>query len=434
MLYYSTNKTAPAVSLEQAIKNGIAPDGGLYMPEDMTAIPTAFFKNINEMTLPEIAYIVAVTLFRDEMSAEELKDIVFDSLNFDIPLVKVSENIHALELNHGPTNSFKDVGTRFMARMLRHYTADDRHPTDILVATSGETGCATIDAFRDMPNVRIHILTPRYSVGKTHELLNGATKSDVHIIEVNGNYDKCYSLIKQALNDNELRKSLQLTTSNTINIAAFLPQTFYYFYAYAQLLNRGVDCSGLTFAVPSGNIGNLVSGIIAKRIGLPVKRFIAINNSNDVFTDYLRTGKFTPRHAVTTVATALDIGDPSNFARISSMFNGSHSDITDIVTGMKFSDDEIAAAIKDLYAATGYIADPCGASGYHALTQLMNEGENGIFLETANPPRYAEYIEPIINRVILGKNNLPSPKQEYAHKTIKIPPTLTALKKYLLSI
>ncbi len=435
MLYYSTNKIAPKVTLETAITRGIAPDGGLYMPDSLTVIPSAFFKNIDEMSLPEIAYIVASILFRDEMNAEEIKNIVFDSLNFDIPLVNIRDNIFSLELNHGPSRSFKDVGTRFMARLMEHYLSRGTvaTPVNLLIATSGDTGLATINAFSNITGVNIHILTPRMSGSLSKEDLMELAAENVHVIEVNGNYDACYSIIKQALREPEL-SHLNLTTANTINIGAFLPQTFYYFYAYAQLLAKGVDCNNLVFAVPSGNIGNLVSGLIAKKTGLPVKRFIAINNTNDVFTDYLKTGVFHPRNAVPTMATTLDVGDPSNFARISTLFNGSHSEITDTVTGAKFSDVEISQAIKELYQTTGYIATPCGASGYKALTLNLGAGETGIFLETSHPAKFASSIEPIIGKVIYDSHKNLSPRSGSGNKIIKIPPTLSALKKYLLTL
>lgn len=408
MLYYSTNLTAPRVSLWQAIQNGIAPDGGLYMPETLKNIPTAFFRNINEMTLPEIAYIVAMTLFGGEMSAESLKNIVYSTLDFDIPLVKVADNIYSLELYHGPTESFKDVGTRFMAGLMKHYSAGKKRPVDILVATTGETGRATVDAFGDIPNARIHIVAPRGGFSRAYEApCRDNVRAKVDVIEVGGNYDSCYSLVKQALNDETLRSELQLTTSNTINIAAFLPQTFYYFYAYAQLMKNGIDCTGLTFAVPSGNIGNLVAGIISKRTGLPVKRFLA---------------------------TGLDVGDPVNYERISNLFNVPDCNADDNILYMKLSDSEITQAIGELYRDTGYIAEPCGASGYRALKQNLNPGETGVFLETTSPARQAAFIEPIVNKVIFDKYRHDRPSDCNYCKPVKIPPTLSALRKHLLSI
>ena len=296
MRYYSTNKKSPVVSLAEAVVKGLAPDKGLYMPERIIELPTAFFNNIGNLSLQEISYVVANTLFGEDVPSSDLKDIVYDALNFDIPLVKVADNKYSLELFHGPTLAFKDVGARFMARLLGYFNAqsDDKRPVNVLVATSGDTGSAVANGFLGVEGVRVFVLYPSGKVSKIQESQFTTLGKNIFAIEVDGTFDDCQALVKSAFLDDELNNRHKLTSANSINIARFMPQMFYYFYAYAQLAKQGADLSNVVIAVPSGNFGNITSGLIGKRMGLPVKRFIAANNRNDVFFNYCQSRRYKP--------------------------------------------------------------------------------------------------------------------------------------------
>lgn len=398
MIYYSTNNPNLEVSLQEAVVKGLAADRGLFMPERIPSLPKAFFNNIGNMSLQEISFIVANTLFGKDVESEVLKDIVYDALNFDIPLKHVTGNMYSLELFHGPTLAFKDVGARFMARLLGYFNSksNDKSMVNVLVATSGDTGSAVANGFLGVPGVRVFVLYPQGKVSRIQESQFTTLGKNITAIEVNGTFDDCQALVKNAFMDKELNQRMKLTSANSINVARFLPQMFYYFYAYAQIAKRGQKLDNIVVAVPSGNFGNICSALIGKAMGLPIKRFIAANNSNDVFYQYLQTGKYEPRKSIQTIANAMDVGDPSNFARIYDLYEGDHKRVTSLISGATYQDDQIREAMKQCYADNGYILDPHGACGYRALSEQLQEEECGVFCETAHPAKFKETVEATI--------------------------------------
>ena len=361
MKYYSTNHNTQPVTLEEAVTTGLAPDRGLYMPEQIKQLPESFFQNIQDMTFRQIACSVAENLFGEDIDHDDLQNIVCDTLSFDCPVVNISENIWSLELFHGPTLAFKDVGARFMARTLAYFANKDirrKKETDgengrsrnvnVLVATSGDTGSAVANGFLNVDGVHVFVLYPKGKVSPIQECQFTTLGHNITALEVDGTFDDCQSLVKEAFADNELNEALRLTSANSINVARFLPQSFYYFNAYARMKEKGL-ADNLVICVPSGNFGNITAGLLAQRMGLPVKRFIAANNANDVFLQYLKTGVYTPCPSIMTVANAMDVGAPSNFARIIDIFNNSHDEICKTISGCAYSDDEITHAITECY-------------------------------------------------------------------------------------
>ena len=401
MHYYSTNQQAPLASLEEAVVRGLATDKGLYMPERIKELPKEFFDGIAEMTFQEIAYQVADAFFGEDIPAEELKRIVYDTLAFDAPVVHVDGNIHSLELYHGPTLAFKDVGARFMARLLGYFngqrsTVDGQQKTvNVLVATSGDTGSAVANGFLGVEGIHVYVLYPKGKVSAIQECQFTTLGQNITALEVDGVFDDCQRLVKSAFMDAELNAHMRLTSANSINVARFLPQAFYYFYAYAQMKRQGKE-GELVICVPSGNFGNICAGLFAHRMGLPIKRFIAANNSNDIFYQYLLTGEYLPRPSVQTIANAMDVGDPSNFARILDLYGHSHAEISGLISGAAYSDEQIAETLKDTYRRTGYLLDPHGACGYRALREGLQPTEQGVFLETAHPAKFRDTVEGII--------------------------------------
>ncbi|WP_295728485.1 threonine synthase [uncultured Muribaculum sp.] len=434
MMYYSTNHSSPDVTLHEAIIHGLAPDRGLYMPERIPAIPKPFFRHISEMTLHEIAYVVANTLFGDEMDSEELRNIVADTLSFDIPLRKVDEHRYVLELFHGPTLAFKDVGARFMAHMLAHFHRKDNSDGDVnvLVATSGDTGSAVANGFLGVPGVKVFVLYPHDKVSPMQEAQFTTLGSNITAIEVDGTFDDCQTLVKSAFTDEELNAAMHLTSANSINVARFLPQMFYYYHAYARMIQEGADPDRIVVAVPSGNFGNLCSALIAKRMGLPIKRFIAANNRNDVFLRYLRTGEYTPSASITTIANAMDVGAPSNFARILDLYSNDHAAIKADISGCSYTDDEIRDTMREVYAATGYTLDPHGATACRALGEQLQPGEKGVFLETAHPAKFKETVEEAIGTRVQVPQRLAA-FMRGEKSTVRLSKQFPALKKFLLS-
>ena len=402
MKYYSTNKKAPSVSLEEAVIKGLAPDNGLYMPSSIPQLPEAFFHNIDSMSLQDIAFVVAQAFFGGDVDSMKLQTIVNETLSFDIPLVKVTDRIYSLELFHGPTAAFKDVGARFMARLLGYFISNNNKQrlVNVLVATSGDTGSAVANGFLNVPGIRVFVLYPKGKVSEIQEKQFTTLGHNIVPIEVEGTFDDCQRLVKEAFLDEELNEKMFLTSANSINVARFLPQSFYYFYAYAQYLKAG-NTDQPVFCVPSGNFGNLTAGLFAKRMGLPVKRFIAANNSNDIFLEYLNTGKFKPRSSVQTIANAMDVGNPSNFARILDLYGHSHEAICKDISGVSYSDEQIAHTLASTFEMENYLLDPHGACGYQALSDLLEPGEKGIFLETAHPAKFKDTVEPIIGEGIV---------------------------------
>lgn len=433
MKYYSTNHQSDKVSLSEAVVRGLAPDRGLYMPEKIPTIPAAFFKHIGEMTLEEISYVVANTLFGEDIDSSILKKIVSETLNFNIPLKKVDDNKYSLELFHGPTLAFKDVGARFMARLLGYFNSQEgSEEVNVLVATSGDTGSAVANGFLNVPGVNVYVLYPHGKVSRIQEAQFTTLGANITAIEVDGTFDDCQALVKSAFMDAELNEAMKLTSANSINVARFLPQMFYYFHAYAQLVASGVKGNEVVVAVPSGNFGNICSALIGKRMGLPIKRFIAANNRNDVFYQYLQTGQYTPRKSVATIANAMDVGDPSNFARILDLYGNSHANILSDISGCTYTDEQIAETINATLKENGYQLDPHGAVAYRALCEYLAPGETGIFLETAHPAKFKETVENITGTEIGIPDKL-SAFMKGEKRSVRMSAQFPAFKKYLLS-
>lgn len=398
MNYYSTNGKAPIASLEKAVVKGLAEDRGLYMPEKIKQLPKAFFDTIETKTFQEIAYTVADAFFGEDVDADSLKKIVYDTLAFDCPIVEVKENIYSLELFHGPTLAFKDVGARFMARLLQYFNREAS--INVLVATSGDTGSAVANGFLGVEGIHVYVLYPKGKVSPIQECQFTTLGQNITAIEVDGVFDDCQALVKSAFMDDELNRHMRLTSANSINVARFLPQAFYYFNAYARLkeiVNRGSsDCQSMVMCVPSGNFGNICAGLFGHEMGLPFKRFIAANNANDIFYKYLQTGKYEPKPSKQTLANAMDVGDPSNFARIYELYGKSHERITSLICGATYSDEQIRETMRRCYADTGYILDPHGACGYQALVDSLEPDEIGVFCETAHPAKFKEKVDEIL--------------------------------------
>lgn len=400
MKYYSTNKQTAEVSLQEAVVKGLASDKGLFMPETIKVLPKSFYDNIAHLSFQEIAYTVADAFFGEDIDASTLKKIVYDTLNFDTPLVHVSDNIYSLELYHGPTLAFKDVGGRFMARLLAYFIEKQgQKDVKVLVATSGDTGSAVANGFLGVEGIHVYVLYPKGKVSPIQECQFTTLGQNITAIEVDGTFDDCQALVKTAFLNDELNSKLNLTSANSINVARFLPQAFYYFYAYAQLAKQG-KAKDVVFCVPSGNFGNITAGLIGKKMGLPVKRFIASNNRNDIFFEYLKTGVYSPRPSVQTIANAMDVGDPSNFARVLDLYGHSHDAISGEISGATYSDEQISQTVKDVYAKTGYLLDPHGACGYQALADGLKADETGVFLETAHPAKFLDTVEKIIGEKV----------------------------------
>jgi len=459
MYYYSTNHTAARATLRDAVVRGLAEDRGLYMPEVIKQLPASFWDEMAEMSFQDVAYRVADAFFGEDVEADALRKIVNDTLAFDCPIVKVEDNIYALELFHGPTLAFKDVGARFMARLLQWTLSPlsrkgeglasldscaqplpsltggvgGGSEVNVLVATSGDTGSAVANGFLGVEGIHVYVLYPKGKVSPIQECQFTTLGQNITAIEVDGVFDDCQALVKSAFMDKELNAHMRLTSANSINVARFLPQAFYYFWAYAQLKkgpspvragneetpadsqsplpNRGGAGEGaVVFCVPSGNFGNICSALFGHVMGLPVKRFIAANNANSVFYEYLQSGEYRPRPSVQTIANAMDVGDPSNFARILDLYN--REDVINIIgfnvlptqniksnfiSGATYSDAQIAETMRDCYARTGYILDPHGACGYRALKEQLQPDEIGIFLETAHPAKFKDTVDRILD-------------------------------------
>ena len=397
MLYYSTNHKAADATLEQAVVNGLAEDRGLYMPYQIKKLPQAFFDEIDKMSFVDIAYQVANAFFGEDVDADALYDIVADTLRFDCPINKVEEDIYSLELFHGPTLAFKDVGARFMARLLQYFIKKENGKglVNVLVATSGDTGSAVANGFLGVDGIHVYVLYPKGKVSKIQESQFTTLGKNITAVEIDGVFDDCQALVKSAFMDKELNEHMKLTSANSINVARFLPQAFYYFYAYAQLKKLGKE-KDFVICVPSGNFGNICAALFGHQMGLPVKRFIAANNANDIFYNYLQTGKYEPKASVQTIANAMDVGDPSNFARIFELYKGDHIAISSLISGATYTNEQIAETMKQCFAETGYILDPHGACGYRALKEQLQQGEHAVFAETAHQAKFKETVENII--------------------------------------
>lgn len=394
MNYYSTNKQAPLATLEEAVVKGLAGDKGLYMPERIKRLDPQVIERMKEQSFHEIACTVARAFFGEDVEPETLDQLVCDTLSFETPVVEVKDPIYSLELFHGPTLAFKDVGGRFMARLLGYFIRKEGlKEVNVLVATSGDTGSAVANGFLGVPGIHVYVLYPKGKVSPIQECQFTTLGQNITALEIDGTFDDCQALVKAAFMDEALNAHMKLTSANSINVARFLPQSFYYFNAWAQLARQG-KADELVVCVPSGNFGNITAGLFAHRMGLPIKRFVAANNRNDVFLEYLQTGVYTPRPSVATLANAMDVGNPSNFARIIDLY--SYEQICALISGYRYTDEQIAEAIRRCYAETGYLLDPHGACGYQALKASLRPGETGVFLETAHPAKFKGTVDQIL--------------------------------------
>ena len=437
MRYYSTNQQAPVATLEKAVVKGLAEDRGLYMPENIKRLPASFFDQIEKKTFQEIAYTVADAFFGEDVEAEALKKIVYDTLAFDCPVVPVTDRIYSLELFHGPTLAFKDVGARFMARLLQYFIHQETtatRPVNVLVATSGDTGSAVANGFLGVDGIHVYVLYPKGKVSKIQESQFTTLGRNITAIEVDGVFDDCQTLVKNAFMDEEVNDHLRLTSANSINVARFLPQAFYYFNAYARIKQTlGEEAARQTvMCVPSGNFGNICSALFGRKMGLPIKRFIAANNANDIFYQYLQTGIYTPKASRQTIANAMDVGDPSNFARIYDLHHGNHQEITSYISGASYTDEQIRETMRTCFEANNYILDPHGACGYRALSEQLQEGEVGIFCETAHPAKFKETVESAIGVPVAIPDRLAAFMQG-EKQSIPMPKDFPAFKEFLMN-
>lgn len=400
MQYYSTKGGAPCANLGKAIVKGLAEDRGLYMPETIKKLPQEFFDQIDKLSFKEVALMVAEAYFGEDVDPDSLEKIVNDTLSFDCPIVKVEDNIYSLELFHGPTLAFKDVGARFMARLLSYFISPSEGGTvNVLVATSGDTGSAVANGFLGVPGIHVYVLYPKGKVSPIQEAQFTTLGQNITAIAVDGVFDDCQALVKNAFMDAELNEHMRLTSANSINVARFLPQSFYYFWAYAQLKKKH-KADNVVMCVPSGNFGNICSALFAKEMGLPINRFIAANNANDVFFKYLQTGSYEPKPSVATIANAMDVGNPSNFERILALYGNSWEKISSLISGCVSSDEEIAETIRECRRNTKYLLDPHGACAYRSLKAGLQEGEVGVFCETAHPAKFKDTVSGILGEEV----------------------------------
>lgn len=430
MKYYSTKGSVIPVTFKEAIFKGLPEDNGLYMPESIPKLSGSFFDSITSMSLPEIGFEVIRPYTTGEIDDGDLYSILEDTLNFDIPLKKITTGMYALELFHGPTLAFKDVGARFLARSLSHFTRKEDKKLTVLVATSGDTGSAVANGFYNVPNIDVIILYPRGKVSAFQEQQMTTLGGNITALEVSGTFDDCQRLVKKSFLDTDLRHSLNLTSANSINIARLLPQTIYYFNAYSQLGKE--ERENIVFSVPSGNYGNLSAGLIAQRMGLPVKHFLACSNVNDTVPKYLWNGDFEPKPSVATISNAMDVGDPSNFQRMLDLFDGSHKSMTEMITGYSYTDENTRNSIRRTYALNGYVLDPHGAVGYMGLEDyLRNRSGTGILLETAHPVKFRDTVEEQIDLEVSVPEHIEITDLE--NMSIPFSNNFDEFKSYLLS-
>jgi threonine synthase len=399
MNYYSTNNKNQKVSLREAVIQGLAPDNGLYMPEHIPALPSPFFESLHKFSFQDIGFQVAKNLIGDDIPTDELKRIVDHTIQFDAPLVEIEKNVYSLELFHGPTLAFKDFGARFLSGLLGYFANQQDKKITILVATSGDTGSAVANGFFNVPGTKVIVLYPSGKVSDIQEKQFTTLGGNITSLEIDGTFDDCQRLVKQAFMDEELKQKLFLTSANSINIARLIPQSFYYFYAYAQLQDKHSD---IVFSVPSGNFGNLTAGLFAKRMGLPIHKFIAATNRNDIVPNYLQTRQFSPRPSVQTISNAMDVGNPSNFARMLDLYQNDFESLSSDVVGCHYSDEQTNQAMGEVFKNRNYILDPHGAVGYLGLKEYLisNPSSIGIFLETAHPVKFGEVVERAIDQSV----------------------------------
>jgi threonine synthase len=430
MRYYSLNKNAPLVDFREATIRGLAPDKGLYFPEQIPKIGKEFIQKIENYSDQEIAFRVIQPYVENVIPENELRRIVEETINFEIPLVKVTDNVFSLELFHGPTMAFKDIGARFMSRCLSFFVKNNDKKITVLVATSGDTGGAVANGFYNIDGVEVVILYPSGKVSSVQEKQLTTLGNNIHALEIDGNFDDCQKMVKQAFSDAELNKKLFLTSANSINVSRWLPQQFYYFFAWKQWKDKN---NPPVISVPSGNFGNICAGILAFFSGLPVRHFIAACNANNVVPEFLKTGNYKAEKPVATISNAMDVGDPSNFVRILELFNHQFLDLKNVLSSYSISDDETRETIKNLFEKENYLADPHGAVAYTALNNylLENPNQKGIFLETAHPVKFYDVVEPVIGKVEIPDSLKPLLQKE--KKSILMNADYDKLKEFLMA-
>ena len=409
MHFYSTNRKVPAVSFKEAVLKGLPDDNGLYMPENIPQFNPEFINSLADVSFQEIAFESARLIIEDEIDELALKSIVNDAFNFDIPIRQVHDNIHVLELFHGPTLAFKDFGARFMARTMGHFLQTDGREINILVATSGDTGSAVAQGFLGVEGIRVTLLYPKGKVSKIQEQQLTTIGQNITALEVDGTFDDCQHMVKAAFLDESLNKKLNLSSANSINIARLLPQSFYYTWAYAHLMNQNKD---IYFCVPSGNFGNLCGGLLAKKMGLPISGFIAASNANDIVPKYLETSAFHPKASVQTISNAMDVGNPSNFTRLLDMYQGNYNAVVDDVRGISYNDEQTREVIREVNDAHHYLMCPHTAIGYAGLKHYLKTEDAGIFLSTAHPCKFKDVVDPLIP----GEVEIPARLKEIIEK------------------
>ena len=430
MNFYSLNKKAPDVSFKDAVIKGIAPDKGLYFPERITSLSKSFFDNIEALSNQEIAFEAIRQFVSDEIPDVNLKEILNEVLDFDFPIVELEENVATLELFHGPTMAFKDVGARFMAQCLGYFSRGTANEITVMVATSGDTGGAVANGFLGVDGVKVVILYPSGKVSDIQERQLTTLGQNITALQVDGTFDDCQKMVKTAFLDEDLLKNMQLTSANSINVARWLPQLFYFLFAYKQLKSKGKE---LVFSVPSGNFGNICAGLVAQRLGMPVKHFIAATNVNDTVPKFMQTGKYHPKPSTATISNAMDVGDPSNFIRIRHLFQDDFETLNKNLSSYSFTDVATKNAMKEIHKEFGYVADPHGAVGYLGLREYQKTHPNtyGVFLETAHPVKFLDVVEDTLGTTL----EIPSQIQKVMgkeKKSIKIN-TYGELKTFLIN-
>jgi len=431
MNYYSLNKTAPLVDFKEATIRGLAPDKGLYFPENIPRHEDKFFEEINNYSDEEITFKMIKPYVGDEIPESDLKRIVSETINFEIPLKKINEHIFSLELFHGPTLAFKDIGARFMSRCLGFFVKNKDTKITVLVATSGDTGGAVANGFLNVEGIDVVILYPSGKVSSVQEKQLVTLESNICALEINGTFDDCQQLVKQAFSDKILNERLFLTSANSINVARWLPQQFYYLLAWKQWNDKK---NPPVISVPSGNFGNICAGILAHISGLPVKHFIAGCNANKVVPDFLQTQKYQPQKAIATISNAMDVGNPSNFIRILELFNNQFTDLKSVLSSYSVSDEETRKTIKDVFEKENYLLDPHGAVAYNSLQKYLDThpDEKGYILETAHPVKFYDVVEPVIQQPIPLPGSVKSIMQKEKH-SIKMQPDFEMLKEFLIN-
>ena len=399
MKYYSLNKQAPDSSFENAVRKGLAPDRGLYFPEHIIPLNEDFFEKLDELSNSEIAFKAIQQFIGEEIPSDNLRQIIEDTLNFDFPIVAIEEGISTLELFHGPTMAFKDVGARFMARCLGYFNRNNDAEVTVLVATSGDTGGAVASGFLGVKGVRVVILYPSGKVSDVQEKQLTTLGQNITSLEVDGTFDDCQDMVKKAFLDVDLTSQLELTSANSINVARWLPQMFYFMFAYKQL--KALD-KPIVFSVPSGNFGNICAGMVAQKLGFPIEHFIASNNVNNVVTRFLETNTYNPKPSIQTISNAMDVGNPSNFIRIQALHDNDINKLKSNLSSYSFTDDETKTALETIYSNSGYIADPHGAVGYLGAKAHLTSHSNSqvVFLETAHPTKFLDVVEEVISEKV----------------------------------